>query len=89
MVNLLTNFPNAVALIEGPTGPSGGHSSKETLSESRAAAVKKHLLSKGIAPARLSIVAIGPGKPIDGHAGTQEGSKNQRVLIRVVAKNRG
>ncbi len=86
VLSLLTDFPNAVALIEGP---SGDHSSKETLAESRAAAVKKHLLSKGIAPARLSIVAMGPEKPMDGNAGTQEGSKSQRVLIRVVAKNRG
>jgi general secretion pathway protein A len=88
VVNLLTDFPSAVALIEGYTGSLDAHSSKEALSASRAAAVKKHLMSKGIDPARLSIVARGE-RPLDGNTGPQERGKNQGVVIRVFAKNPG
>jgi len=85
VVNLLNDFPNAVAVIEGHTDSIGDLSSNKAISESRAAAAKNHLMRKGIAPARLSTVAMGTEKPLKSN-NTQEGrSRNRRVVIRVAA----
>ena len=89
VVNLLNDFPNAVAVIEGHTDSSGDLSSNKAISESRAAAAKNHLMSKGIAPARLSTVAMGTEKPLESNATPEERSKNRRVVIRVVAATPG
>jgi len=84
VVNLLNNFPNAVAVIEGHTDSIGDLSSNKAISESRAAA-KNHLIRKGIAPARLSIVAMGTEKPLESNDTPEGRSRNRRVVIRVVA----
>jgi general secretion pathway protein A len=85
VVNLLNNFPNAVAVIEGHTDSIGDISSNKAISESRAAAAKNHLIRKGIAPARLSTVAMGTEKPLESNDTPEGRSRNRRVVIRVVA----
>ena len=85
VVNLLNNFPNAVAVIEGHTDSIGDISSNKAISETRAAAAKNHLIRKGIAPARLSIVAMGTEKPLESNDTPEGRSRNRRVVIRVVA----
>jgi OmpA-OmpF porin, OOP family len=88
VVNLLNDFPNAVALIEGHTDSIGDLSSNKAISESRAAA-RNHLMRKGIAPARLSTVAMGPEKPLESSDTPEGRSKNRRVVIRVVTAKPG
>jgi outer membrane protein OmpA-like peptidoglycan-associated protein len=85
VVNLLIDFPNAVAVIEGHTDSIGDPSSNKAISESRAAAAKNHLMRKGIAPARLSTVAMGTEKPLESNDTSEGRSRNRRVVIRVVA----
>ena len=85
VVSLLNDFPNAVAVIEGHTDSIGNLSLDKALSASRAAAAKKHLMSRGISPARLSTVAMGSEKPLESNATPQEQGKNNRVVIRVAA----
>jgi general secretion pathway protein A len=85
VVNLLNDFPNAVAVIEGHTDSIGDLSLNKAISESRAAAAKNHLMRKGIAPARLSTVAMGTEKPLKSNDTPEGRSRNRRVVIRVVA----
>jgi OOP family OmpA-OmpF porin len=88
-VNLLNDFPNTVAVIEGHTDSIGDLAANKAISESRAAAAKNHLVHKGIAPARLSTVAMGTEKPLERNDTSQGRSRNRRVVIRVVASTRG
>jgi len=85
VVSLLNEFPNAGAVIEGHTDSIGDLSSNKAISESRAAAAKNHLMRKGIAPARLSTVAMGTEKPLESNDTSEGRSRNRRVVIRVVA----
>jgi general secretion pathway protein A len=87
--NLLNDFPDAVAVIEGHTDSIGDPSFNKTISELRTVAVKNYFVGKGIAPIRIRTVGLGSEKPI-GSNNTSEGrSRNRRVVIRVVAPTQG
>ncbi|HQQ96623.1 MAG TPA: OmpA family protein [Cyclobacteriaceae bacterium] len=63
--------------VSGHTDSDGDDASNLTLSEARAAEVKKQLLSMGVADNQLSTKGYGETKPIDSNL-TQEGKANNR-----------
>jgi OOP family OmpA-OmpF porin len=89
VVDLLRDFPLAVAVIEGHTDPGADPASNRAIAESRAAAATRHLVRNGVAPARLSSVAMGSETPVESSGAFPEGGQNHRVVIRVAAAKPG
>ena len=70
--------------VEGHTDNVGKAKKNTKLSQQRADAVKKYLVSKGVEDARLEAVGFGPDKPIADNA-TDEGKEaNRRVEFVIV-----
>jgi len=70
--------------IQGHTDSRGSHALNMALSQRRAEAVVAYLVSKGVAPARLSAKGYGPTQPLASND-TEEGlSKNRRVEFSIL-----
>lgn len=67
--------------IEGHTDNVGGVSYNQTLSEKRAAAVKKHLIDAGIVSERLTSAGFGFSKPVAANDGEFGRAQNRRVEL--------
>ncbi len=67
--------------IEGHTDNIGGADYNQTLSEKRAAAVKKYLIDAGIADTRLTSAGFGFSKPIAANDGEFGRAQNRRVEL--------
>jgi OmpA-OmpF porin, OOP family len=70
--------------IGGHTDSDGETASNLTLSQKRADAVKKYLLSKGVSADRVKSVGYGEGKPIADNNTNIGKAKNRRTEVRVV-----
>lgn len=78
--------PNLVIEIQGHTDNVGSNESNQKLSQDRAEAVRKYLLSKKIQTARITSVGYGETKPIATND-TEEGrAQNRRVQLAIVRK---
>lgn len=71
--------PDLHVRVEGHTDDTGPHETNMRLSESRAAAVRQHLISKGVSPQRLSFKGYGPDKPLINETTPAARAKNRRV----------
>lgn len=81
IATLLKANPSQVVEIAGHTDNVGSDEFNQKLSEKRAEAVKKYLVSKGVKAAQLKTVAFGETKPVSDNE-TQEGrAKNRRVEL--------
>ncbi|MDH7514373.1 MAG: OmpA family protein [Bacteroidota bacterium] len=79
----LRSNPKVHIEIRGHTDSTGSYERNIQLSLERAEAVKSHLVSKGIEPARISTKGFGPTQPIAPN-GTPEGrQRNRRIEIRI------
>lgn len=78
--------PNLVVEIGGYTDNSGSYAENVSLSAQRAKFVYDYLISKGIAPERISYKGYGPQKPIfsNKYKSTREG--NRRIEVKVLNK---
>ena len=70
----------AVAVVEGHTDTSYTEKYNMALSLRRASAVKNYLVSKGVAPDRLPVVAVGETQPMMNGA-IEDKKKSRRVVI--------
>jgi len=77
VLSLLEVTPSLRFSIEGHTDNQGGNAINQSLSESRASAVKDWLVAKGIAADRLKTKGFGDSKPLDSNT-TPEGRANNR-----------
>lgn len=78
--------PNLVIEVQGHTDNVGSNESNLKLSQDRAEAVRKYLLSKKIQAARVTSVGYGETKPIASND-TEEGkAQNRRVQLAIVRK---
>jgi general secretion pathway protein A len=84
-VALLNAHPGSQAQLEGHSDSIGNAWINQVVSESRAAAVKSHLVGQGIAAARISTAGVGSEKPIESNDTAEGRGKNRRVVVRVVA----
>jgi outer membrane protein OmpA-like peptidoglycan-associated protein len=71
--------PDLHVRVEGHTDDTGPRETNMRLSEARAAAVKQHLVNKGVSPQRLSSKGYGPDKPIINETTPEARAKNRRV----------
>jgi outer membrane protein OmpA-like peptidoglycan-associated protein len=85
LVRLLNDNPSLRIQINGHTDNVGKASDNLTLSNNRAKAVTDYLVSKGIAPQRLSSKGFGATKPVADN-GTEAGrARNRRTELQVIA----
>jgi outer membrane protein OmpA-like peptidoglycan-associated protein len=69
--------------VNGHTDSQGKDDKNQTLSDNRAAAVKRYLVSKGIAESRLTSTGFGAAKPIADNKTATGRAKNRRTELAV------
>lgn len=84
IIMILNEYPNAKFTVEGHTDSVGSDKLNQTLSESRALAVKEFLIEKGINAFRLNAVGYGESKPIATNNTASGRTQNRRVEINLV-----
>ena len=84
MAALLKNYPNSEFLIEGHTDSDGSDAFNQKLSESRAAAVKKALLDRGISSSKLKSVGYGESMPIATNKTAAGKALNRRTEVKLI-----
>jgi outer membrane protein OmpA-like peptidoglycan-associated protein len=78
-----TQYPDIKVTIEGHTDNTGRAETNQKLSESRAASVKKYLVSKGISADRLTTGGFGADRPIEDNKTAAGKAKNRRVEFKL------
>jgi OOP family OmpA-OmpF porin len=87
---ILAENPNVRVRIEGHTDSIGTEAYNLRLSQRRANAVKRYLVSKGIAADRLETVGMGEGQPVapntnpDGSDNPEGRAMNRRAELHVI-----
>lgn len=71
--------PDLKVRVEGHTDDTGPREINQRLSEQRAAAVRKYLVDKGVAPQRLRSQGFGQDKPLINETTPEARAKNRRV----------
>jgi outer membrane protein OmpA-like peptidoglycan-associated protein len=70
--------------VEGHTDSIGSATANKTLSNNRAESVRKYIIAKGIAKARLASKGFGPDKPIADNSTDQGREQNRRVEFNIL-----
>jgi outer membrane protein OmpA-like peptidoglycan-associated protein len=83
VVTILNENPGYKVDIAGHTDNTGKAEKNQTLSESRANAVKAYFVSKGVDESRLNATGFGQDKPIADNKTAAGRSKNRRVELNV------
>lgn len=84
IIKILNEYPNSKFTVEGHTDSVGSKKLNQTLSESRAAAVKDYLTSHGVDQFRLSSKGYGEENPIATNKTRAGRAQNRRVEINLV-----
>jgi OOP family OmpA-OmpF porin len=79
LVNVMKQYPDLNVVIEGHTDNVGSAAYNKKLSQKRAEAVKKYMVSKGIDAKRITAQGFGFEKPIADNATKAGKAKNRRV----------
>ena len=78
ITKVMKKYPDMKIIVEGHTDNVGGKEYNHNLSQKRAEAVKKIMVTKfNIKPSRLTAKGFGYSKPIE-HNATEEGRQNNR-----------
>lgn len=85
LVAVLKAYPAVSVALEGYTDDTGDPISNKVLSLDRAAAVKEHMVSLGIAESRISFAGYGQENPVASND-TEEGRARNRRLELVILK---
>lgn len=83
VANILKEDASLKLLIEGHTSSDGSLPFNMKLSEDRARSVQNYLVSKGVDPARISIVGYGPTRPLNEGRTKAEREQNRRVELKL------
>ena len=87
VANVLKNHPEIqVMQIEGHTDSTGRRSSNLRLSDRRAKAVRRYLISKGVAAGRLKAAGFGPDRPVASNATKSGRAANRRVEFNILSR---
>lgn len=81
VVSMLSGSNGLKLSVEGHTDNQGSDAENQKLSEGRSKAVMMHLVSKGIAPARLVSTGFGASKPVADNRSEDGRTKNRRVEL--------
>jgi outer membrane protein OmpA-like peptidoglycan-associated protein len=87
VVKILNEYTDYNINIEGHTDNVGNIAKNKTLSEKRAAAVKKYFISKGISAERLIDAGFGDTKPLVPNTTAANKAKNRRVEMTLKLKD--
>jgi len=83
IAKVVTDNPTYKLTIEGHTDSVGEDGANMTLSQNRADAVAKYLITKGADPMRVSGVGMGETKPVDTNINAAGRARNRRVELKV------
>jgi outer membrane protein OmpA-like peptidoglycan-associated protein len=81
---LLSHSEIAGVVVEGHTDDQGAAAANRKLSQDRANAVRAHLISKGVAPSRVTAVGYGPDRPIESNLTPAGREANRRVEFTIL-----
>jgi len=84
LVNLLLDKPKWRLKISGHTDNKGNPVTNLKLSQKRAEAIQKYMVSKGVRPDRFKVEWYGASKPIADNATEQGRQKNRRVEMLII-----
>jgi outer membrane protein OmpA-like peptidoglycan-associated protein len=84
MTSILKEYPNAKFSIEGHTDSDGSEALNQSLSTSRAEAIKVYLTDHGIDASRLTSIGYGESKPIASNKTKDGKAQNRRVEVKLV-----
>ena len=84
IARVLADYRLSLITVHGHTDDSGDPIFNQTLSEKRALAVARHLVSEGVASDRLLVVGHGPADPLASNATEAGREENRRVELEVV-----
>ncbi|TAI47696.1 OmpA family protein [Flagellimonas allohymeniacidonis] len=84
IIQILNEYPTAKFTVEGHTDSVGSAKLNQTLSESRANAVRDFLIDKGIGAGRLTAIGYGEDKPIATNNTRSGRTQNRRVEINLI-----
>jgi OmpA-OmpF porin, OOP family len=77
-----TAVTSATGVIEGHTDSVGNDAYNQALSQRRADSVRKYLLDKGVAAARLEAKGFGESQPVADNGAAEGRAQNRRVILR-------
>ncbi len=83
VADIMKDNPSYKLIIDGHTDAQGDDQKNQTLSEKRAAAVKKYLVSKGVDESRLTSRGFGESKPKASNDTSKGRAENRRVEFTV------
>jgi len=83
-VEILNRNPDRQVVIEGHTDWTGPEDYNQSLSESRAEAVKRYMIENGVDGARLSTVGMGESQPVAPNDTRDGRARNRRVELKVL-----
>lgn len=84
MAGIMQKYPENVLTVKGFTDNTGSQKINDELSQKRAEAVKKQLISGGMPETVISTVGMGPKDPIADNTTADGRKQNRRVEIEVV-----
>ncbi len=84
---LIEQDPDSKMVVEGHTDSQGAAAANQELSQKRAQAVRDYLVSRGIAPDRITAQGFGPTRPIGENNSPEGRANNRRVEIVVQPKS--
>lgn len=84
VATILSRAEGYTFLVDGHTDSSGSGETNRTVSEARAQAVRAVLISSGIAPQRIDVLASGEDSPVADNATREGRARNRRVEIVVI-----
>ncbi len=88
VARILADYRLTIISVEGHTDDSGNAASNRTLSEQRASAVARQLISQGVEAERMVVVGHGSDQPVADNSTELGREANRRVVIRVDALQR-
>jgi peptidoglycan-associated lipoprotein len=80
----LVRYPNVQVRIEGNADERGTREYNLALGSRRANSVREHLVSRGVAPSRISTVSFGKERPIDPGSSEEAFQRNRNARTAIV-----
>jgi len=83
IVSITKSCPNSHIIIEGHTDSDGERAYNKWLSQKRANAVKRYLISKGVEKSRLKAIGYGESRPLVPNISREAKRKNRRIELKI------
>lgn len=81
--DVMIRYPDSDLLVKGHTDSTGSEAYNQDLSERRAKSVQNFLISKGVAPQRITAIGFGKTMPVASNDTPEGRAQNRRVEIEI------